>query len=111
MDKNNDNLRPNPRGFRGHLALSKVSAIGCLHSLSREEEACISMALIPHLPRNKKIVTSALFEAMPKCSRAGCEHGPILTELRGLALSRLRGCAWNFAVSSDMDVGLHPKVL
>lgn len=48
---------------------------------------------------------------MPKCSQAGCEHGPILTELRGLALSRLRGCAWNFAVSSDMDVGLHPKVL
>lgn len=48
---------------------------------------------------------------MPKCSPAGCEHGPILTELRGLALSRLRGCVWNFAVSSDMDVGLHPKVL
>lgn len=34
-----------PEVPRGHLALSKVSAIGCLHPLSREEEAHISMAL------------------------------------------------------------------
>lgn len=45
--------------------LRKLSAPVCLHLLSREEEACISMALITSSWKQKRLsVISAVFEAI-----------------------------------------------
>lgn len=57
IDKSSEwkmNMEPTPEDSWGHLLLRKISAIVFLHSLSREEAACISMALTTSFWKQKR---------------------------------------------------------